>query len=108
MRETVAGVASAQNFQGVATRFDEIDFAFFVDYESDAVRNSVVGKIHAIFLRDLAIQEIAEQRKRQAKALRKGFQRRRVVGTEGKDFRARFLEFLHSSLEFFHFSGSTL
>src|SRR6185437_14450157 len=106
MREAAAGVGSAKNLYRIATKFDEVDFAFGIDDESNTVRNAGLLHVHAILLRHVPIEEIAEQWEAQAEAFRERFLRRSVVGTDSKYFRAGLLELLHSSLECFHLGGS--
>ncbi len=106
MRKSAAGVSGAQDFQCIAPKFNEVYFALFVDHKRDAIRDASLRNINAILLGDFAVEEIAQQRKREIEARSKGFLGWTVICTDGEYFRAGLLELLHSRLECFHFSRS--
>jgi len=107
MRETIARIASAQDFHRVASELDEIDLSLFIDHKSNSIGYARFGDIHTVLLRDFAIEKIAEQRERKAETFRKSFLRRSIVRTDSEDLCAGGFKFLHSRLERFHLCRST-
>ena len=106
MREPAARIGRAEHFKSIAAGLDEADFAFLIDHEGHAVRDPVLRHEDPIFLRNTAIDKVAQQRKREAKTFRERFLRWPVIGTDGENLGARFFILLHPSLECFHFGRS--
>jgi len=68
MRQPIAGVSRAHNLHRVAARFNKLDAPVVANDKRHPIRNGIFRDKDAVFLRDVAIQKITEQREREIEA----------------------------------------
>lgn len=107
MCQAAARIRRSEHLQSIAAGFYEVDFSVFIDDKSHSVSNGGFGNEDAVFLRDMAVDKVAQQRECQSKTCCECFLRWTIVRANGENLRAIFLVLLHSRLERFHFSRST-